>query len=441
MAHSMRPGYFRERPFGIRYYCSSTPGIGGRLRTEPTDFRVEERPGIAPETLDADPGDYPYLVVEVTLTDRDTHGFVDELAKRLHINPHRIGWAGTKDARAVTTQLVSIDGVTPEELPTMTGVEWDPVGRFGRQLEFGDHAGNRFRIRVRRASHLERIPQITDELDAGNGRITVANLFGPQRFGIRRPISHRVGRAILEGDHRAAVRLYLASPSPHEPPPTRAARDFIAEVAVPEERWAEALERTPGYLDHERTLLAVLADHGEATEAACRTAIEHLPWSLKRLFVHALQSHLFNEILSERVRRGIPLDEPVVGDVICMVDDHGEVDVDRPQRVDANRLDIARRHCERGRAVVTAPLIGSETRLADGLPGSIERAVLEHAKLRPADFERSSRDEAGSRRSVRLTTAVTIEHEPLRFVFELPPGAYATIVLREYLKIDPLAMA
>ena len=436
----MRPGHFREREYGIRYYRSSTAGIGGRLRAQPEDFHVNELQEMDLKPLDAATGDYPYLIVEVTLTDWDTHRFVDELASRLHIHPQRIGWAGTKDARAVTRQRLSIRGIDPEDLPSIDGATFHAEGRLGRQLEFGDHGGNRFELRVRGASGTERIPTITDELT--NGDLTVfPNFFGPQRFGLPRPITHRVGKAIISDSYREAVRLYLAYSTRHEPTPTQEARGFIESVAFPEDRWDEALERIPGYLHHERAMVEVLSSAGWADEEACRAAIDALPWSLQRLFVHALQSYLFNEIVSERIRRSVPLDRPVVGDLICMVDTDGEVDTERPQRVDAARLGLAQRHCDRGRAVVTGPLLGSETNLGEGVPGLIERAVFEHAGLEPTSFERNRRAHEGTRRPVGITTDVDVTDDPLTFRFDLPPGSYATVVMREYLKGDPLEMA
>ena len=39
--------------------------------------------------------------------------------------------------------------------------------------------------------------------------------------------------------------------------------------------------------------------------------------NLRRLFVHAYQSYLFNMILSRRLAAGLPLDKAVEGDVVC----------------------------------------------------------------------------------------------------------------------------
>lgn len=438
----MHPAHPRERRLGMRYYVSETPGIGGRLKASPADFRVTESAGVDLEPVDADPGEYPYLVLEVELTDWDTHRFVDALSRATDTHPEAIAWAGTKDATAVTRQRFSVRGLTPEEIPTFEGVDARAIGRFGRQLEFGDHAGNAFEIVVRGVDHPERAMAITDELRAwgGGDTVAVANYFGHQRFGTMRPVTHRVGAALLAGEYRQAVCTYLGGPHPDEPERTRRFRRFIDETATPTDAWERALERVPGYLDHERTMLEVLASASTPDADAFRAAIEALPWSLQRLFVHATQSLLFNEILSERLRRGIPFDRPVEGDVICLCDETGRIDPDRPQPVTADRLQTARRHCERGRAAVTAPLLGRDSDLADGEPGRIERAVFAHYGLDRRAFAGGPFAQSGTRRAIRLRTDLTIERDPMTFAFSLPPGAYATVLMREFLKTDPATL-
>lgn len=433
----MRPGHARERPMGIRYYASATPGTGGRLKADPTDFRVTERPGLEVEPLDADPGDYPFLVVEATATGYDTTALLAAIADGMDVHPQRLAVSGTKDANAVTTQWLTIRQGTVEALPELAGVELRPVGRLGRQLDFGDHRGNAFDIVVRGAAHPGRIDAIADELASGEGVVAVPNYFGHQRFGARRTITHVVGRHLLRGDHRAAVETYLTATSPHEPDRTRRARRAIDD-ALADGDPAAGLAATPGYLQHERRMLAALDEHGAD---AHREAFETLPWSLKRLFVHAVQSHAFNECVSERLRRGIALAEVHEGDVVCFLDDDGRVDPGRAQPVTPGRLPTARRHRERGRAVVVGPLVGGDTPPPTGVVGDIHRAVLDGLGIdRHAFADNPVADVEGTWRPLHVTTALEVTGDPPRFTFELPPGAYATVVLREFLKVDPLAM-
>jgi tRNA pseudouridine13 synthase len=106
--------------------------------------------------------------------------------------------------------------------------------------------------------------------------------------------------------------------------------------------------------------------------------------------------------------------------------------------VSEDRVGVVDRHCARGQAFVTAPLIGTETELSDGEPGAIEREVLAEAGLSTADFDLPEPYySSGTRRAICLRTDVTVGEDPLRFRFRLPKGSYATTLLREYLKAPP----
>ncbi len=442
----------------MAWYVSDGDGAGGRLRARPEDFRVRELEAFDVDVrpVDADPGSYPHLVVRATLRDRDTNGFAGDLADALGVSRERVSWAGTKDKRAVTTQLFSVRGVAAGDLPEVAGAELSVLGRAGRPVLFGDLAGNAFEVTVREPERPGAVPAVTDELrafggsgaggggdgESGEVRVGVPNYFGQQRFGSLRPVTHAVGLAVVRGDFEAAVLTYLGEASEHEPEGTRAAREFVAETRD----WQAALERFPGHLGYERAMLHRLAEGG-----SFREALETLPANLQQLLVNAAQSHAFNLMLSARLERGLPFDEPVAGDVVCFAERDGHADVtvpdaDRTQRVTADRLDAVARHVERGRAFVTAPLVGTETELGEGEPGEVEREVLDELGVAPADFDLPGEfGSTGTRRAVLVTTDCEVERDAgedaLRFGFALPKGSYATVLLREYLKLAPHEMA
>ncbi len=435
-----------EQAVGIETYASTAPGVGGRLRDRPEDFRVQELEAIDPEPLDSSPGSYPHLVARIELHNWETNAFASELSNRLGISRKRIAWAGTKDKRAVTTQLFSIADVSPDAVNAVTipGATIELIGRFGRPLEFGDLAGNRFEITVRECSSpVEWINAITAELQNDNGHVSVPNYFGQQRFGSQRPITHRVGLAIINRDWRTAVKRYLSTTDDAEPAATREARTTAGERFA-ENDWQGVLAALPDRLDYERTLAHALVEG-----ASFEDALHRLPRSLQQLFVHAAQSYLFNRIVSARLDAGLPLERPVTGDVVCFRDSDrsGPIpvpDPERTQRVTADRVDTITQHCERNRAFVTAPLVGTETELATDKPGAIERSVLETVGIEPAEFALPAPwDSTGTRRAlaVRTDLTTTINHEDRQFTlaFALPKGSYATVLTREYRKADPAA--
>ncbi len=440
----MRTAFEIEQSVGIGYFVSDADGTGGRLRDSPADFRVTEVEQFETHPLDGDPGSYPHVVIRVTLRQWDTNAFAGRLSDRLGISRERISWAGTKDKHAITTQLLSIDGIDPEDIPTIDGADIELVGRAGRPILFGDLAGNEFEIVVRDPDKPGQVKPITSGLqefvaENPNGPVGVPNYFGHQRFGSRRPATHEVGLAIARNDWEGAVLSYVGNPSPREPESTQAARRYVEDT----HDWQGALDRVPTHLGYERAMLHELAAADTVDEAAFRQALEAVPSNLQRLFVHAAQSYIFNRILTARLEAGHSFVRPVVGDVVCfgVEDAPAGIDLpapDRTQRVTAERLETIRRHCERGRAYITAPLVGTETELGTGEPGELEAGVLDATGIEPSDFALPGEFEStGTRRAIACRTDISVQVEPLRLNFALPKGSYATVMCREYLKTDP----
>ncbi|SHG39751.1 tRNA pseudouridine(13) synthase TruD [Halobaculum gomorrense] len=449
----MREAHPRERATGVDHYVSEADGIGGRLRVAPEDFRVRERERMDPEPLDAHAGSYPCVLLRATLRGWDTNDFASALSNAMGASRERVSWAGTKDKHAVTTQLFTIRDADPDDIPDLDGAEVEVLGRVGRDLSFGDLAGNEFAIRVRetdgdpdpitrdlRAFAAGDDPDEVAAADDGNAdEVAVPNYFGHQRFGSRRPVTHEVGLAAIRGDWRGAVLAYCGNPYDTEPEDSQRAREVVEdEAGSGSPDWSAALDAMPGRLRYERSMLHRL-DEG----ADWRAALEAVPSNLQRLFVNAAQSYVFNRILSERLRRGLPFACPVAGDVVAFVEREvafPKPDMDRLQRATGGRVDTLARHCERGRAFVTAPLVGTETALAGGEPGETEREVLADLDVEPDDFELPGEfASSGTRRAVLLPTDLTVsaeEGDPV-FEFALPSGSYATVLLREYLKCDP----
>ncbi|CCQ36079.1 tRNA pseudouridine(13) synthase TruD [Natronomonas moolapensis 8.8.11] len=441
----MREAHPTEAAVGIKYYVSETDGTGGHLRDRPEDFRVEEREAFGADLrgVDADVGSYPHLVFRATLRGWDTNDFASTLSKRLGVSRERVSWAGTKDKHAVTTQLFSIKH-PDDELPSVDGATIEPLGRAGRPVLFGDLAGNDFEVVVRGAERPENADPIAVELgrfgadgrsadEDGDGAVAVPNYFGQQRFGSMRPITHRVGLDVVRGEWESAAVRYVCESSDREPDRTRTARQRLDE----EREWERANEVLPGGLRFERAIAGRLAE-GADGPADYREALETLPRNLQSMFTNAAQSYVFNRVLSERLRRGLPFGTPAVGDVVCFADGDGLPDPDRTQAVEAEQLGTIRRHCERGRAFVTAPLVGTETDFGFGEPGEIVREVLDDLDLQRGDFDRPGAfGSEGTRRAVLFRTDLEHESDPLTLRFSLPKGSYATVLAREFLKTHP----
>jgi tRNA pseudouridine13 synthase len=417
----------QDRALGMEYYITDSSGCGGVLRSSSEDFVVDE----VYEELSYEGG--RYLVLEVEKKDWDTHHLIREMSRQLRISQKRFGWAGTKDKRAVTSQRISIMNLDESELQriTLPDLKIKVLGRTNRSVGLGDLLGNRFRIKIRElgcsTDPIGCMARITKEIQEHKG---VPNYFGVQRFGEARPVTHRVGEALVRGKIEEAVFTYLAMPFPGELESTREARRKLWEnrdVAV-------ALKSFPGYLHYEVAMLNYLVSHPGDYAGSFGV----LSPNLRRLFVHAYQSYLFNKILSRRLSTGLSLNRAIEGDVVCFAR-NDLPDMGKLQAVTDENLDAVNRLIDRNRAYVTLPLIGFESSLAKGAEGEIERAVLQEESTVPEDFRITANPDLGSRGTrraalLKVSPQVRVEEGVAELEFFLPAGSYATVVLREYMK-------
>ena len=196
-----------EAEIGMLYYLSSAEGTGGRLKAAAEDFVVEEVSSHPPAFPDG-----KFSIATVRARNWETNRMVRLMARQLGISRDKIGFAGTKDKRAVTTQLMSFM-CPPDKLSqiNLQDLEISDVYTARRGMAIGDLVGNRFGIRVTQVDKgADEISSIVDgvlsDIKSAGG---FPNYFGVQRFGAVRPITHKVGELIVRGDVEGAVRCYV----------------------------------------------------------------------------------------------------------------------------------------------------------------------------------------------------------------------------------------
>lgn len=431
MPRATPPGL--ERDLGLEAYLTDEDGIGGRLKTVPEDFVVEEVPLAFPPPA----AEGKYTVAALRVRNWETNRLMGELARRLGVARETIFFAGTKDKRAITTQYVSLRA--PEAAVRaldLKDVEVLETRRVDRAPKIGELVGNRFVIRVR--EHHGDARPILDRLQQEGG---FPNYFGVQRFGVLRPVTHLVGQAIVDGDLREAVRLYVGNPSPHEPEEARAAR------AAYEKEGVAALPLYPRHLQFERQMVWHLSQRPDDFEGALLS----LPRNLLTMFVYAAQSLGFNKLVARRMQAGLGLNEPIEGDIVFGIDADGRPDKDRLHKVDARNLERVAKLCREGRALVTGAAFGSDVPLAGGAMGELEAKVAADMGWTRDDFLVPHLPEAasyGTRREllaplgpVRLAGGSDAHGEHLELSFFLLKGSYATCLLREVMKSEAAAFA
>ena len=150
---------------------------------------------------------------------------------------------------------------------------------------------------------------------------------------------------------------------------------------------------------------------------------------LKRFFIASLQSLLFNALLAERTVRGHYRDV-LLGDWVKKHDTGGMFTVD-----DADLLSASRLRAEQLEISATLPLYGRKVRASSGDAGALEAEVFSRFDLGWSDFAARRGDRRLSRIVVE-DAAVEREVGGVTLSFFLPKGSYATVVLREVMKVD-----
>ena len=436
-----------DKVLGLEVYATGTTGIGGVIRNSVEDFVVEEvlvdgsvariEKNAGSQALGASASRQRYLLCVLVKRNWDTFVAVKNIAEQLGIDQTQIHIAGIKDAKAVTAQHITIENVTMEETDRIQvkDIKVRPIGYFRDALSPFYLLGNKFTITIKAVKHTaaiveKRLSETVEKLQAVGG---IPNFFGHQRFGTTRPITHLVGKAIVNGDFMEAVMLFLAKPSPHEHPESRQARKELDSTR----NFARSLQTFPKQLRFERLLLRHLAEQPDDFVGA----IQRLPVKLQMLFVQAYQSYLFNRFLSERIRSGFPLNAAEAGDYVVNVERSGLPMVKTGKLATPSSLAEINEMVRVGKLRVALPLVGFRQNLSQGVMGEIEERIIESEvveteRFRVAEIPRISGQ--GEMRTVISPIRDFNVHAAgecqVKLGFMLFRGSYATMLLREVMK-------
>jgi len=397
------------------YLTAEMPAIGASVRRRLEDFQVDELPAYDPC------GSGAHVYVRIEKAGLTTRQAILDVARALDIPPSTIGAAGRKDARGITRQILSVEGVEPSriralDLPRIRILD---VARHRAKLRLGSLRGNRFTIRLRAVS-AGRIGEVQEVLRVLAGR-GVPNYFGPQRFGMRGD-TWEIGRSLVAADFASAVALIVGRPAAGDPASVGQARGLAAAG-----QYGEAANAWPkSFADCARLCRAL-----ERTDGDPQRAIFTLDRSVLGFYVSAYQAWLFNRVLAERLAG---LDRILPGDIafshqtgLCAL-----IADPSAEEARAARFEIS----------PTGPIAGFAVPTPQDEAGRIERTILAEIGCDVNDLPRSGPLRCvGGRRSFRFSlegvgtdSGADQVGAYLELRFTLPPGSYATAVLREICK-------
>ncbi|XP_072647621.1 pseudouridylate synthase 7 homolog isoform X1 [Canis lupus baileyi] len=380
---------------------------------------------------------------------KDTMDAINVLSKYLRVKPNIFSYMGTKDKRAITVQEIAVLKISAQRLAHLNKCLMNfKLGNFSYQknpLKLGELQGNHFTVVLRNITGTDdQVQQAMNSLK----EIGFINYYGMQRFGTTAVPTYQVGRAILQNSWTEVMDLILK-------PRSGAEKGYLVKCR---EEWAKskdpaaALRKLPVKRCVEGQLLRGLSKYGMKNIVS---AFGIIPRNNRLMYIHSYQSYVWNNMVSKRIEEyGL---KPVPGDLVLKGATATYIDEE-----DVNNYSIHD---------VVMPLPGFDVIYPKHKISEAYREMLTADNLDIDNMRHKIRDYSlsGAYRKIIIrpqnvswevvayddpkiplfnTDVDNLEGKPppvfasegkyraLKMDFSLPPSTYATMAIREVLKMD-----
>jgi tRNA pseudouridine13 synthase len=395
---------------GVECYCTNFKGINGKIKKTNEEFQVSEiidYTFLKPPYFSSDQNNehkFPLYLLEKHNIDSN-HAII-EIKKKLGL---KLRVLGIKDAKAETSQYASCEQtknlpkcvITPKTKLTLRGFLRTPLSKSAL-------IGNSFKIKINQASDNDIQPFL---LELNN----IANFYGLQRFGSERMVTHLVGKALLNRNYNEAIEYLLSYTSKYD---SKFSKE-IRERSRDPNNYQKLIKILPKGMDLERNILSTIMK-GKDSIAVIRS----IPINIRRLFVQAYQSYVFNKCLSTSLLYNEDIQKCKDGD-LCF-------EIEKP--LVFGKIRRFRDGIDSNDAVIPAiRLVGYNYQPGKSRFDHITKKILSEENILPRNFYIKDFQELSVQMGFRQTLLCCSEFKysgMLDLSFKLPKGSYDTTLLR-----------
>src|SRR6059058_3923113 len=394
-----------------------------KIKQRPEDFVVREGYRFEPDR------EGPVWVYRMDKQKVSTLQALERISTQFAVRRRDLSICGLKDKQGRTEQLVGVRGgaLAESEVVQSGDLRLKLLGRTAQPLSSRNITANRFEVTVRDLSReeAERVPESVAEVE----RTGVVNYFDSQRFGFLKHGQGFIGRHLLRADWEGALKAFLATPSELDRSDDAKVKTFWRD------HWGEWQLRAP----HEAgKRYAPLLRRLREDPRDFKGAFLHIDRRIRAMALFELQSYVWNEGVKRYLGARVPSAE-----MIGLRYQVGALQLPRslPREL---RDELWSR---------TFPLLAPDSKFDDPRIEAAALGALKSQGLQLSDLRVPETPQLFFKHEERPLFVVPGKlrvNEPRRdelnrgrlkvnLSFTLPPGAYATLVVRRVLWFADMA--
>jgi len=278
-----------------------------KIRQLPEDFIVEEI--LDENALDEGDAFNLYLLKKINMENLRTLSYI---SKKFKIPLKEIGYCGLKDRHAITIQHITIPAKYGVLSLREKNLELKYLRKVGNSLKLGQLAGNKFKITIRYLKK-EYLPDIGENLKKLH--LGVPNYYDTQRFGSVYRSGEFIAKEYMMGNYEEALKIILTRYKKSE---NKLIKDLKRYIRSHWGDWRSIIRymEDKGIRDRMfHNIIRYLEGGGE--EERFKEAFKYVDIRLKKLFVSAYQSYLWNESVKSLLKKYIPKEDRTYIDYNC----------------------------------------------------------------------------------------------------------------------------